>query len=227
MVSHANLFLSPHPDDLVYSAFAAITEHGGEGDALVFFNASRFTRWGLLPKNVATMMRTFEERIVLALLRLGSSFLWMDDSSSRGNAIEGREFRSKPVYFHQQLRNLFCPLGIGEHPDHLAVRDLGIEYWVRCRSKPRIWFYEDLPYAAKIPRVDDIVEKCIRRLPNLGGHLEVRYKPLTAGLFRKKLFFSRLYITQNDQTELLRSRGRELGRRCGAPYAEAYVSSDS
>ena len=225
MRARANLFFSPHPDDLVYSAFAAITEHAGKGDAIVFFNATRFTKWGLLPMNVATLVRTVEETIILTRLRLGCSFMWIDDYSLRDKDNEKKELSSNLVPFRQPLRNLFCPLGIGGHPDHLAVRNFAIEYWLKYKVKPRIWFYEDLPYAARIPKIDDAVEKCISQIPHLQGLLTIRYKPLNSTLFRKKLFFSRLYVTQNDHTALFEDHGKQLGKKCDSPYAERYCCS--
>jgi len=225
-VSSANLFLSPHPDDLVYSAFGAVSRLSGKADALVFFNVTRFTKWGLLPKNIVTPVRTVEEAIILARLRLGISFLWMDDYSLRGRAGE-KQLSLELIHCRPPLQNLFCPLGIGDQPDHLAVRDLAVRYWRKMSHKPRIWFYEDLPYAARIPRIDEVVENCVRSISQSEGlrASTLQYWPLDSPLFRKKLFFSRLYLSQNDQTELLERHGRELGKKCNSAYAERYLCS--
>jgi len=225
-VSSANLFLSPHPDDLVYSAFGAVSKHSGKASALVFFNVTRFTKWGLLPKNIVTAVRTVEEAIILGRLHLGISFLWMDDYSLRGRSGE-KQLPLELIHSRQPLQNLFCPLGIGDQPDHLAVRDFAIRYWTKMPRKPRIWFYEDLPYAARIPRIDGTVENCVRGISQLEGLREavLQYWPLDPALFRKKLFFSRLYLSQNDQTELLERHARELGKQCSSAYAERYVCS--
>ena len=225
MASLANLFLSPHPDDLVYSAFAAITAHSGDVNAVILFNVSRFTKWGLLPKNLVTMMRTLEETMILSRLGLRPSFLWMDDYSIRTKPIDRNELALKLAQLGNPTGTLYCPLGIGKHPDHLAARDAAIAYWLSCKCKPRICFYEDLPYAARIDRVDLEFERCVRSLPQSLPKLSVHYEPLSAELLRKKAFFSGLYLTQTDHRRLLERRGMELGRRCSSLCAERCVCS--
>jgi len=223
MAPPAALFLSPHPDDLVYSAFAEIANRRKKRTAVIVFNTSRFTKWGLLPKNLVTMMRTVEEEIILASLGLRSSFLWMEDSSARKTDVDMKNLASSLDKFRGHQLDLFCPLGLTEHPDHVAVRDLAVNYWLKCERRPRLCFYEDLPYAARIDTVDREVRDCINRLSLVCPRISICYRPMTAELFRKKLIFSRLYLTQNDHTKLLEKHGRGLGERCGSPYAEKYV----
>jgi len=223
MTPQIDLFLSPHPDDLVYSAFAEIIERRNKRAAVVFFNASRFTRWGILPKNLVTIMRTIEEVLILSSLGLRTSFLWLEDSSTRSAEVDKDEVAFSLDKFRGRVRSLFCPLALTGHPDHVMVRNVAVDYWLRCRNRPRISFYEDLPYAARIDGVDNQVEGCVKRLSKVCADLSVRYKPLSVDLFRRKLFFSRLYLTQNDQTRLLEKHGKELGQRCGSSYAEKYV----
>jgi hypothetical protein len=114
---------------------------------------------------------------------------------------------------------------MGMHPDHLAARDAAISHWLNCESKPRICFYEDLPYAARIDRVDFEFDRCVRSLPQSLPKLSVHYEPLMPDLLRKKAFFSRLYLTQTDHSKLLERHAEELGRRCSSSYAERYVCS--
>jgi LmbE family N-acetylglucosaminyl deacetylase len=225
MASLDTLFLSPHPDDLVYSAFASITDHAGNGHAVVFFNVSRFTKWGLLPKNLVTTIRTLEEKMILRRFQLKSSFLWMNDYSTRTTPIDAFDLISKLARLRGRIRNIFCPLGIGNHPDHLAVRSTAVNYWLTFATRPRLYFYEDLPYAARIDEVDPAFESCVRALPEPKSQFSVRFHPLSADLFRRKLFFARLYVTQNDHSQLFEKHAMELGRKCGALYAERYVCS--
>lgn len=221
----SSLFLAPHPDDLVYSAFSALVEHAGVGTAIVFFNVSRFTKWGLLPKYFVTIMRTLEERIILTRLRVSSLFLWMEDSSVRSYPTEGQLVTSKLKGLQRTFRYVFCPLGISGHSDHLAVRSAAIDYWISCDRKPRICFYEDLPYAARLKDLEVEVETRVRELSQRCGHLSVQYQPLGVNPFRRKLSFSRLYLTQNDHRALLEEHAKGLGKRCGSAYAERYFCS--
>jgi LmbE family N-acetylglucosaminyl deacetylase len=219
------LFLSPHPDDLVYSAFCALTENAGDGTAVVFFNVSRFTKRGLLPKYFVTMVRSIEERLILARLRIRSSFLWMEDSSCRRSPIDQDSVRSKLIAFHESYRYIYCPLGIYGHLDHLAVRSAGIDYWLKSGKKSKIRFYEDLPYAARVKEVESEVETCVSELTKSCGPLSIHYHPMNFDLVRRKLFFSRLYLTQNNHSKLLKKHAEELGKQCNRAYAERYVSS--
>ena len=222
----STLFLSPHPDDLVYSAFSALTEQRGVGTGVTFFNVSRFTKWGLLPKYFVTPMRTLEERIILARLRVRSSFLWMEDSSSRGCPINAQKIASKLNQFSGTFEYIFCPLGISGHPDHLAVRRVAIDYWrLKCDGKPSICFYEDLPYAAKVKEIEVEVERCVRELSRSCDDLSICYRPMSNDQFNRKVAFSRLYLTQNDQSELLKKHAQVIGKKCGRAYAERYVCS--
>jgi hypothetical protein len=43
---------------------------------------------------------------------------------------------------------LFCPMGIGSHVDHLILRSVVVENIVSLRTRFRVAFYEDLPYAS-------------------------------------------------------------------------------
>lgn len=222
----STLFLSPHPDDLVYSAFSALTEQREVGTGVTFFNVSRFTKWGLLPKYFVTPMRTLEERIILTRLRVRSSFLWMEDSSSRSCPISMQKIASKLNQFSGRFEYIFCPLGISGHPDHLAVRRVAIDYWrLKCDGKPSICFYEDLPYAAKVKEIECEVERCVRELSQSCDNLSICYRPLSNDQFNRKVVFSRLYLTQNDQSKLLKKHAQVIGKKCGRAYAERYVCS--
>jgi LmbE family N-acetylglucosaminyl deacetylase len=221
----SSLFLSPHPDDLVYSAFSALLEHSGVGRAVIFFNVSRFTKWGLLPKYIVTMMRTLEERIILTRLRVRPSFLWMEDSSSRSSPINGEAVASKLAVFQGAFQYIFCPLGISRHSDHMAVRSAAIDYWLTCGKKPRIRFYEDLPYAARMRDIDFEVETCVRELSRSCGRLSTCYHPMNADQFKRKLFFNRMYLTQNDHSRLLKKHAEELGKKSEQAFAERYFCS--
>jgi len=223
---HSNLFLSPHPDDLVYSAFAAVTRYAGEADAIIFFNSSRFTKWGLLPKKIVTATRTLEEKLILSRLGLKSSFVWLNDSSCKREQVESREIQSHIPRDSWRIGKVFCPLGIAGHPDHVALRDAAVEYWLKAGRRFHLFFYEDLPYAERIDNVDTELRRIIITLSKSSATLSVCYWPLNTKLFERKLFFSTLYVTQNDQRVLLKRHGRVLGRICGSPFAERYVYAE-
>jgi len=220
-----SLFLSPHPDDLVYSAFCALTENAGAGTAVVFFNVSRFTKRGLLPKYFVTVTRSVEEKLILARLRISSSLLWMEDSSCRQHPIDQDSVRSKLIPFRGTYQYIFCPLGVSGHLDHLAVRSAGVDYWLKSGKRSRICFYEDLPYAGRMKEIESELDSCMSELTKCCGRLSIYYNSMNADLIQRKLFFSRLYLTQNNHTKLLKKHAEELGKQCKREYAERYVSS--
>ena len=210
----------------MYSAFAALSKYAGRADSLIFFNSSRFTKWGLLPRIPVTLARTAEDKLILARLGLASSYLWMNDSSVRRSGISNEELDSKVSRPSGQIRDMFCPLGVANHPDHVAVRDVALKIWQAELKRPQLYFYEDLPYAARIKNVDQEIERCIKTISGSCRKLSIRYWPLSKQLFKRKLFFSRLYLTQNDHTKVLEQHARELGSMSGFAYAERYVYAE-
>jgi len=122
------------------------------------------------------------------------------------------------------IPQIFCPLGISGHVDHLAVRSVAIDYWrLTCNMRPVICFYEDLPYAAKVKEIEIEVNRCIREISTFQNQLSVFYRPLSTDQLKKKIDFSRLYFTQNDQSELLKKHAEAIGKKCGQAYAERYI----
>ena len=218
------LFLSPHPDDLVYSTFSTLMESAGFGTAIVFFNVSRFTKRGLLPKFLVTPMRTLEDALILARLRIETTFLWMEDSSCRPDFIDQELVNSKLDSFRGTYVSIYCPLGVSGHIDHLAVRSAGVNLWLKSGKRSRICFYEDLPYAARMKDVDVEVETRVRELTGTCGRLVVLYRPMNSDGVRRKLFFGSRYLTQNNHSNLLEMHAKQMGQRCGEDYAERYVS---
>ena len=80
-----NLLLSPHPDDLVFSAFSILTKKE-DNLALVFFNVSSFTRWPVKSKKLVTGYRTLEDRAILRSLKTKVKYLNLEDNSLKKSA---------------------------------------------------------------------------------------------------------------------------------------------
>jgi len=148
----------------------------------------------------------------------------MEDSSIRNQPINMHETASKLDRFPTAFQQIFCPLGISGHVDHLAVRSLAIDYWrLKCNRKPVICFYEDLPYAAKVKEIEVEIERCVTEISTFCDRLSVCYRPLSTDQLKKKIDFSRHYLTQNDQGELLKKHAEAMGKKSGQAYAERYV----
>jgi len=203
------LFFSPHPDDLVYSAFSALIDPSNKKVAVTVFNLSRFTKWGLGSPRLISAFRKLEDRLAFTLLGIKSFHLDQPDTS----LVESKRFPLKLLY---RPNIIYSPLGVGSHPDHLMTRGLAVHVWLEAKRIPRLLFYEDLPYAARCENYGSVLETLSREV----GLLKPRFIPLSDYQLRLKMLFSRLYITQTDNTSLLRQRAEENGLKSGVRYAE-------
>lgn len=162
---HELTILSPHRDDAVFSLGLSLLEWRKLPLRLRivnFFTVSAYgPRAGSTATSTITSLREREDRRVVASidpriqitsldlldapLRLGIS----PDSVCKPQ-IEAEQTISNPdevltlhmrKYFHQGF--VLAPLALGDHVDHLAVRQTAIA----ASSGHNLGFYEDLPYA--------------------------------------------------------------------------------
>ncbi len=117
---------------------------------------------------------------------------------------------------------LYSPLGVGGHPDHLFVRDFALSVWKGMKEKTVMFFYEDLPYAARTKDLEAAERKLAVEVGEICGRLEAKCLPLTKNALRRKRLYSRLYLTQTDQSDLILSHARKVGEECGFEYAERF-----
>src|SRR5207245_11228947 len=94
-----SLFLSPHPDDLVYSTFSALTDTSKSRSAIVFFNVSSFTRWRFLSRPAVTLLRKLEDRLL-------SNFMGVRVS-----------YKNLPDYSITQKRTVYASKGLRPSPN--------------------------------------------------------------------------------------------------------------
>ena len=204
-----NLLLSPHPDDLVFSAFSILIKNPNNL-ALVFFNVSRFTRWPVKSKKLVTSYRTFEDRTILRSLKTKVKYLHLEDNSLKdstdsdfiSNLKVGLDFPTK----------IYSPLGVGNSPNHLQVRKWAVDQWIKWERKPQLYFYEDLPYAAKLENLEHEEERIIVELERSCGPLQKHAESLTGAQLQRKLRMCRAYFSQTDYTELI---GQHAKKRAG------------
>jgi deacetylase len=160
MKSH--IFLSPHADDICYSAYASLMSAPAETRKIItIFSRSCWTfraipreeDWEAITESRASEDHHFSEFSGSSLLRID-----LPDTSLR-KLDHGDEYLIRPYedpifpQVQQQLAitlkevdvnaYLYVPLGISLHLDHLIVRDAIISLRPDLRE---IFFYEDLPY---------------------------------------------------------------------------------
>ncbi len=84
---------------------------------------------------------------------------------------------------------LYSPLGVGGHPDHLFVRDFALSIWKGMKGKTVMFFYEDLPYAARMKDLGATEKELAIEVGEVCGRVEARCLPLTKNaLWRKRLY---------------------------------------
>jgi LmbE family N-acetylglucosaminyl deacetylase len=144
--------LSPHLDDAVVSAWSALRSDG----ALVVnvFDgappAGTLERWdrvtGASDSRVRMGERLEEDREALALAGRESTSLGLLEAQYRDGPPDAAALDAglrAALAEAGDVDELWAPAGIGEHADHVAVRD-----WALAAG-PRVFLYADLPYAIR------------------------------------------------------------------------------
>ncbi len=160
--------LSPHLDDAAFSLYLWLARWSSASLQLRvvnFFTVSSYApRTPSTSPNVISDIRKREDRQALSLISTGIGVECLDlldaplrlgigvdrvcnpDAARLQDGLDadalGGELRK---YFAQGL--VLAPLGLGNHIDHLAVREAAIS----ASAYRKLGFYEDLPYAAWTP----------------------------------------------------------------------------
>jgi LmbE family N-acetylglucosaminyl deacetylase len=154
------VIVSPHLDDAVFSCGATIAQLVREGPVLVVNLFTRYLAEVKIRGVVLSAARYQEEADAAALLGFESVSLGELDVSFRRPAYKslGNIFRppvAEDMAWLPQLRQrlvalladlrcdqLYVPLGIGWHVDHMLAHAL-FDAWP---GPAEVWYYEDLPY---------------------------------------------------------------------------------
>jgi len=165
--SQVEIFISPHPDDICFSAFAAISQKNQDCSSIIInvFNRSCWTFTSEpRPENhkKITKIRREEELSFATYMGVQVEFLDLEDTSLRYQEF-GQEYKQLPQQdpiYHLVQKNLldalrqytpvnriYAPLGISKHVDHLICRDVVFK---NPDIQAHIILYEDLPYIAHI-----------------------------------------------------------------------------
>ena len=213
------IILSPHLDDAALSMGSAMLRAGARTPFLVIDVFSTVSWWrfdltdGILPR-VQTTRDAEEEQV----MRLTSSKLrrWgLAEAPLRGYPLAEiftTERKEEAARTHQTVRRRvnelalekpgdrwFLPLGIGNHIDHRIARDAALD-GLRDANVParQVAFYEDLPYAAQEPGVQDYSGFLAGVMPEAKLRISGRtgVQPIKQRLLR--LYYSQLTRPQID-----------------------------
>ncbi|MBV8811908.1 MAG: PIG-L family deacetylase [Acidobacteriaceae bacterium] len=156
--------LSPHRDDAAFSLCVALRRWAAMGIKLTVINFFTVSAYGpqASSKDALTIsgIRKREDRRTIALisprirvrdadlfdapLRLGIDASAVCRHETR-SLLQNGEIREVSNFIRRWARSglLIAPLSLGDHIDHIAVRDAAIE----SADAHRLAYFEDLPYA--------------------------------------------------------------------------------
>lgn len=231
----ARIVVSPHLDDAALSLGASmLTGEAREWLVLDVFSRSawwRLGRWEQL--DLLQRIRREEERTMArlagvqladcdlpeALLR-GHSFdeVFSPESAADAGVVAQVEAEVTRRATRWRDAEWYLPLGVGAHLDHRVCRDAALRGLQKAGiGQRRIFFYEDLPYAAKLRGVPDFS----LFLP--GWRLSPRLQPGTQAQMRWKLELNRVYWSQLAGRDIrkLETYARRVGE--GAPVERVWA----
>lgn len=159
------LAVSPHPDDIALSCGGFLrTLKSARISLISCFTLSIYAplaaEGDLTPAAVQKIRRAEDEeyasrigaeRLDLGLpdvtLRYADSDLWLNEQPQRDEAYHGFNQALINAVMARPYTHVLCPLAIGHNVDHVFA------YWVIREWSvlvPRLIFYEDLPYGARV-----------------------------------------------------------------------------
>ncbi|MDG6900508.1 MAG: PIG-L family deacetylase [Nitrososphaerota archaeon] len=209
------VIVSPHVDD-AFLSLGGLLSKKQFGTALVLnlFSQSKYAkpRYGDSVKEIGKERRR-EELINAAAVGCAVEFSGLPEAGLRGYQIgaDGKIWGDNPsrrdieVAIEAERRildrirdakDVFFPLAIGRHVDHMIVSKIGIETATRKNSGLNFHFYEDMPYAIHSPSRAGYLDI------GLSGHQMhpkmLRFNPVT------KFRLCSNYISQFNQYDALR-----------------------
>lgn len=171
--------LSPHFDDAAYALTLHISGIIKSGIPLTVINCFTITSWTAFPVEAKgtediSLMRQDEDIAYYRQFNADVCFINLNllDAPLRNNyifkhkALEPEEWRvvtELKTRLEEHVDGiLLCPLGIGDHIDHVICKEAIIQLYGSMRTV----FYEDLPYAARItfPEIESYVTDLEQRL---------------------------------------------------------------
>ena len=166
--------LSPHLDDAVLSIGGTISRLSRDHRVVVydFFTLSDHTRSARFRSTLpVTLLRYTEELLASVIVRFTPKFFLLKDVTIRRKKDHFKVGMSLVSSLSRNIKRdrptaIFCPLGVGEHPDHKSVFH-ALQNLIEAGIIPRhsVMYYEDMPYSSRTSAERRVEE--ISRLLNL------------------------------------------------------------
>ena len=201
--------LSPHSDDACFSLGFML--HMNPGSILFnLYTSTDFTATGRIHPGDASRLRRTEDAAFAARLGLQIKDLALPEAMLRGyHPFDLRGIERDAVELDEALCplladigaaagphriDLFCPLGVGGHRDHVATLMVVIENLSALSEHFRVCFYEDLPYASYAESRETAASRLKAGLSP--RQLVRQVLALNDSQFAEKLELARLYRSQ-------------------------------
>jgi LmbE family N-acetylglucosaminyl deacetylase len=210
------VYLSPHYDDICFSLGIMAREIGAGTIVNIFTRSNHLANPAFAARGPWTIgevaaERDGEDERFAKACGLDRISLGLDDPPTRGRrhrdlsflAADRAELAEPLAQAIDGLGSgadrplaLFCPAGIGDHVNHLATLFEVVDRLTLLEERHRVFFYEDLPYAARFWRR----QQGLRRLMGLfPGRRAIRHVLMLGGRGREKLDLVNLYASQHDR----------------------------
>ncbi|MDO5557554.1 MAG: PIG-L family deacetylase [Clostridia bacterium] len=167
------LVLEPHPDDFSLSALGYINDNMQVIVLNIFSNMKldSFT-WKeniSIDENKYEELRMRESKIAIEEI-LNYKFISLKEKSTRINKDNVKNIENKiicnlvNILENYEIDTLMIPMGIGNHPDHIAVYNAVMNNKIKLLDKNiKVVFYPEYPYArckkSYIDRLEEIKQK--------------------------------------------------------------------
>ncbi|MFS0692438.1 PIG-L deacetylase family protein [Streptomyces nitrosporeus] len=234
--------VSPHPDDAALALGGTIARQGGR--FLDVFSVETWTKDPYYAGRPAMTERLLlaEEEVAARVLRARAEFLGFVDAADR-DVRKDRFFadtawsdgfaQEEPELFEAVTERLatlldgagdvFAPLGVGGHVDHLACREAVLELARRgALDGARVAFYEDQPYSL-FSSAEETAAKLGARLARTGlGGLHPELLPVddTAALIKSEALSAYRIQVRKGIIHRIRRHGLRMAEGSRSPAAE-------
>lgn len=228
------IVFSPHIDDAFLSLGGSILSWIGNGEivrVINIFSKCKATKWGAGDPHIITALRKREEKEIGKATGVCLTFLDIGEAPLRGYARRSGKFqyphkvdwrRDKKVLIHLRLAATkfiqskvayYFPLAVGNHTDHLLVRELGKQL-IRDRDLTNASFYEDIPYVGWFPTPQGFIRTM--HLNPRRVRINLNRKVKTVSKYRSQL--------ENGWVEILKRRAQSFGG--GRSYEQFWQTSE-
>jgi LmbE family N-acetylglucosaminyl deacetylase len=243
--SDTPVVVSPHPDDAALALGGTLALRGGR--VLDVFSIETWTKepyYAARPELTSRLLLD-EESVACRVLGVEAELLGFVDAADRprwrdrfftDDVLSDRSTREEPDLVEELTNRLakalvgaaevYVPLGVGGHVDHLACREAVIALVARGElTGSRVVFYEDQPYSlfSRSTLTDEVARGLAPRLAAVGlGEPGPELVPLDATAVLTKREALRAYRIQVRQGVLRRLARRDsvLAADSGHPAAE-------